>query len=253
MAYILAQRHQSTLARFARSNVMIGFDYDGTLAPIVSVPARASMRGKTRRLLRAVARRYPCVVISGRDQADVARHVGSVPVWHVSGNHGIEPWARDEAYLPQVRDWVCRLQATLAPWAGVIIEAKRYSVTIHYRRARQKEPARKAINRAVRLLRGARVIGGKEAINLVPVGAPHKGAALERVRRQLACDTAIYVGDDETDEDVFANASTDQVLGIRVGRASDSRAAYWLKNQAEVDRLLQRLLTLRPLRRPARG
>ena len=58
MAYILAQRHQSTLARFARSNVMIGFDYDGTLAPIVSVPARASMRGKTRRLLRAVSPAY---------------------------------------------------------------------------------------------------------------------------------------------------------------------------------------------------
>ena len=58
MAYILAQRHLPTLARFACSNVMIGFDYDGTLAPIVSVPARASMRGETRRLLRAVARRY---------------------------------------------------------------------------------------------------------------------------------------------------------------------------------------------------
>ena len=129
------------------------------------------------------------MVISGRGQADVARHVGSVPVWHVSGNHGIEPWARDEVYLPQVRDWVRRLQTRLAPWAGVIIEGKTYSVTIRYRRARQKEPARKAIKRAVRQLRGARVIAGKEAINLMlsarRTKAPHSsppGASLRVTR-----------------------------------------------------------------------
>lgn len=145
-----------------------------------------------------------------------------------------------------------RLQARLAPWGGVVIEGKKYSATIHYRRARKKEFAIEAINHEVRLLRGARVISGKESVNLVPLGAPHKGAALERVRRLLACDTAIYVGDDQTDEDVFKDTRPDQVLGIRIGRASDSQAVYQLKNQAEIDLLLQMLLTLRSRRQRAR-
>ena len=124
-------------------------------------------------------------------------------------------------------------------------------MTIHYRHAGRKALAVKAINHAVRLLRGARVIAGKEAINLVPLGAPHKGAALERARRLLACDTAMYVGDDETDEDVFANARPGQLLGVRIGRAPGSRAAYRLRNQDQIDLFLQMLLTLRPPRRQA--
>jgi hypothetical protein len=35
MRHILASRHVPTLASFAVSTVLIGFDYDGTLAPIV--------------------------------------------------------------------------------------------------------------------------------------------------------------------------------------------------------------------------
>ena len=44
MADILASRNQLVLARFARSNLLVAFDYDGTLAPIVHVPDRARMR-----------------------------------------------------------------------------------------------------------------------------------------------------------------------------------------------------------------
>src|SRR3972149_3717809 len=116
MAHILARRHLPTLARFAASKVMIGLDYDGTLAPIVSRPARARMRRTTRRLLRAGALRSPCVVISGRGRADVARRIGTLPVWNVSGNYGMEPWGQEPAYVAQVRDWVRRLQARLASW-----------------------------------------------------------------------------------------------------------------------------------------
>src|SRR5581483_12084952 len=79
MRHILAERHQPTLAGFASSNVLLGFDYDGTLAPIVADPAAARMRPSTRRLLASVARRYPSVVISGRARRDLVRRVGAVP------------------------------------------------------------------------------------------------------------------------------------------------------------------------------
>jgi trehalose-6-phosphatase len=71
--------------------------------------------------------------------------------------------------------------------------------------------------------------------------------ALERARRLLACDTAIYVGDDETDEDAFKAGRTDRLLPIRIGLRGRSRAQYGIRTQAEVDRFLQTLLDLRPI------
>jgi trehalose 6-phosphate phosphatase len=249
MAYILSKKHASTLAHFASSNVLVAFDYDGTLAPIVSRPRHARMRAKTRRLLMAVAEQYPCVVISGRSRDDVAKRVDRIPVWHVSGNHGVEPWGENEEYAAQVREWVGRLRRRLAALPGVAIEDKTYSVTIHYRRARHKRRALRAIHAAVRELRGRRAIGGNEAVNLVPRGAPHKGTALERARRLLVCDTAIYVGDDDTDEDAFAAGRPDRLLAIRIGRNGRSHAPYRLRDQNEIDAFLQALLALRPASR----
>jgi trehalose 6-phosphate phosphatase len=82
-------------------------------------------------------------------------------------------------------------------------------------------------------------------VNLLPPGAPHKGVALERARRQLGCDTALYVGDDETDEDVFGLDQPGQLLGIRVGRREASRASYFVRDQRRVDDLLRALVALR--------
>src|SRR5689334_14598123 len=103
MPDILSQRQRSTLAHFAASNVLLAFDYDGTLSPIAPTPQRARMRARTKRLLRAVAERYPSVVISGRMRADIASRIGGIPVWHVTGNHGAEPWGESEATAALVR------------------------------------------------------------------------------------------------------------------------------------------------------
>jgi trehalose 6-phosphate phosphatase len=248
MTHILAKRHIHTLAEFASSNVLLAFDYDGTLAPIVPDPATARLRRGTRRLLAAVAARYPCVIISGRSRADLARRIGEVPVFHLSGNHGLEPWAQSEQYARRVRRWVGQLSARLAAFPGVVIEDKTYSVTVHYRHAARQRRTVAAIDKAVRSLHGARSLGGKHAISLVPKRAPTKGAALERTRRLLACDTAIYAGDDQTDEDAFSAARADRLLGIRVGPRRHSQARYYLRNQAEIDALLRALLAFRPRR-----
>ena len=90
-------------------------------------------------------------------------------------------------------------------------------------------------------------------LNVLPVGAPHKGLALERARARLGCDTAVYVGDDETDEDVFALDQPGQLLSIRVGRKKSSSAAYCIRSQAEIDALLRSLLAYRSGPAAARG
>jgi trehalose 6-phosphate phosphatase len=69
--------------------------------------------------------------------------------------------------------------------------------------------------------------------------------ALERERDRLGCDTALFVGDDDTDEDVFALDRPGRLLGIRVGRTPASQAPYCLRDQREIDDLLDRLIALR--------
>jgi trehalose 6-phosphate phosphatase len=109
--------------------------------------------------------------------------------------------------------------------------------------------SREAVLRATAGLPRARVFGGKDVVNVVPRRAPHKGTALETERIRLGCARAIYVGDDETDEDVFALRRPERFLTIRVGRIRSSRADFCIRSQEDVDALLQELLALRE--RPA--
>jgi trehalose 6-phosphate phosphatase len=245
MTDILALRNQQVLERYAASNLLVGFDFDGTLAPIVSTPDRAHMRPSTRRLLKAVAARYPCVVISGRSRDDLVHRLRDIPIVHVSGNHGLEPWAEEPRYIRQTERWMEQLSPRLESLSGIVIENKTYSISIHYRAARDKLKALRAIDRATRDLPGARRLGGRLVVNILPRDAPTKGTALERACRLLVCDAALYVGDDETDEDVFGAMEREKLLGVRVGTAAETRAQYCIKHQGEIDRLLRRLVVLR--------
>jgi trehalose-6-phosphatase len=53
------------------------------------------------------------------------------------------------------------------------------------------------------------------------------------------------VGDDETDEDVFALDQPGRLLTVRVGTKRASQASYYVRNQAAVDDLLAVLVSLR--------
>ena len=249
MKHILARANRDVLRQFACSRVLLAFDYDGTLAPIVPAPEQAVMRLKTRSLLEALARRCPCVVISGRARADAVRRLRGVEAVEVIGNHGIEPWQTSPRGLLLVRRWRRLLERQLAPFTGVTVEDKVHSLAVHYRRSREKKKARAAILRATVALGDVRLIPGKQVVNLLPTDAPHKGIALERARARFACDTAVYVGDDETDEDVFALDQPGRLLTIRVGQKRQSLASYFLRNQAEIDPLLETLLGDAPARR----
>ena len=246
---ILANRNLPVLSTFAASNVLLAFDYDGTLAPIAPAPRLARMRARTHQLLVRVSRVYPCVVISGRTLSDISRRVKRIPLCYVFGNHGLEPLADTARAVAATTEWLRRLREQLPDHPGVVIEDKKHTVTIHYRAARDRGRAIEAIGEVVEKLPGARVVGGVEAVNLLPRDGPHKGAALQRALRLFGCTTAIYVGDDATDEDAFAAAAADRILGIRIGSAQTSRARYHLSGQDDIDTLLRTLLILRPVRR----
>jgi trehalose 6-phosphate phosphatase len=246
MRYLLTRTGRHTLRQLARSRVLLAFDFDGTLAPIVRDPGRAAMRPTTRALLTRVAQRFPCAVISGRARADVLRRLGSVPAIEVIGNHGIEARQTSRRQRDAVGRWHTVLGRHLGHLRGVNIEDKGYTISVHFRQARAKAQARLAIHRAASALEEVRLIPGKQVVNVLPVDAPHKGLALERARVRHHCDTAVYVGDDDTDEDVFALDQPGRLLTVRIGRKAGSLAGYFLRNQREIDRFLRALLDDRP-------
>jgi trehalose 6-phosphate phosphatase len=245
MKYILARSNLEVLRQFAWSKVLLAFDYDGTLAPIVDDPRAAHMRPRTRALLADVARVYPCAVISGRAQQDVLRRMRGIGVVEAIGNHGLEP-SRYSGPLPaKVGRWIPILESRLADLKGVVIEDKVFSLAVHYRQSREKRRAAETILAAAESLDGVRIVGGKMVFNLLPHGAPHKGMALQAARSRFQCDTALYVGDDDTDEDVFGLDQPGRLLSIRVEESDSSQATYFLRSQDEIDALLELLLSCR--------
>jgi trehalose 6-phosphate phosphatase len=233
------------LEELAASRLLLAFDYDGVLAPLGTAPDGRAMRPATRRLLGEVARRYPVAVISGRAYRDLDRLVPTTGVIRV-GNHGFElgrPTAVPRAVLAQVAGWEREIRRRLAGMAGWYLEQKRSTLSIHYGIGRNWRRAERAVHEVGAALEGARLVPGKKVLNVLPAAFPHKGDAVRRILRRLRLDTALFLGDDVTDEDVFL-VGPPQVVGVRVGPGR-SAARFRLSGQASVDELLGRLLALR--------
>lgn len=245
MKDILSPGNQGVLSHIASSNALLAFDYDGTLAPIVRDPVEAHMRPRTHKLLDALADRYPCVVISGRAQEDIQGRLSGTGVFEIIGNHGLEPRYPRDADAALVQTWVPQLRRQLNARRGIVVENKGYSLAVHYRSSPVPADARAVILRAATGLSDVRVIGGKRVVNLLPRDGPNKGTALQTAREKFRSDIAVYLGDDDTDEDVFKLRDDVSLLTIRVGRKPGSRAEFYVANQRSVDVLLDTLVQLR--------
>ena len=244
MKDLLARRSRPLLRDLAAHRTLLVLDFDGTLAPIVESRHHARLPAATVRVLRAVAEAWPCAVISGRSRADVAARLGDAPLLAVVGNHGAE----DRPALPgaagwrlRVRRWRRRLEGELAGVRGVDVEDKGLSLAVHVRGA----AAQRRVAVALAGLEGARIVGGKRVRNATVLGAPDKGDALLRLVRRGGFERVIFVGDDDTDEDVFRRASEAPLVGVAVGRRRHSAATHYLRRQGDVARLLSVLAGLR--------
>jgi trehalose 6-phosphate phosphatase len=248
MRYILSQASQPILEGLANEQTLCAFDFDGTLAPIVDHPGEATLRDATGALLSQLAASYPCVILSGRGRADLLGKLTGVKVEQVIGNHGAEGERTGDQVRHHVQRWKAAIEVELGSVPGLWVEDKGLSLAVHYRQSPKKAETQRLILQASRSLERARVFGGKQVVNLVVDSSPHKGAALAAERDRLHCSSVLYVGDDENDEDAFA--LTGNTIAVRVGRKQRSRARYYLRNQAEIDNLLQFLVSLRSMKTP---
>jgi trehalose 6-phosphate phosphatase len=250
MKYLLAPRYRPVLTAAAREPVLLAFDFDGTLAPIVFDPRTAAMRDTTRALLKRVARRYSVAVLSGRSRADLLPRVANIPLVDVVGNHGME-WAEGVApEADRLKRWEPRieraLERALEGIDGAWLEDKGASLTVHYRGARHPKEVERAVRRAlVKLNAPVRAMHGKCSVNIVPVHSPTKGTALARLMEKHGATGAFFAGDDVTDEDAFALAGREPVVTVRIRHSKKSKAEYFVKSQCDIDKVLQLLLDAR--------
>lgn len=254
--YFLSQGSINSFHEFAASRrLLYGLDFDGTLAPLVEKPMEARMSPETVRLVNELKARGPTVVVSGRSQRDLRVLLGEFSPDALVGNHGIEGTSRGDEFRPRAervaRSWKQAILRDFPPDlfdSGVSLEDKKYSLTLHYRLA--LDPGR-THGRIVSLLRekvasgriapAPRILGGKEVINLVPEGAPHKGDAMRELMSRFGVEQGFYLGDDDTDEDVFRLLDP-RIFGVRVGFRTDSAAKWYLRDQMEVNPAIRILL-----------
>jgi trehalose 6-phosphate synthase/phosphatase len=202
-----------------RPTVALFLDYDGTLTPIVSRPEDARLGDYARQALEQAARtpNLDTVIVSGRSLADIQQMVG-VPGLTYVGNHGFEVEGPGISYR---HDGVAKYQAALEGAAvaltdlavpGTWVERKGMTLAYHLRevpdaQAEEVEQDAEAILKRHRLA----VTGGKRIVEGRPPMEWHKGhAVLYVLVRRHGADwpsrvRALYIGDDETDEDAFAS------------------------------------------------
>lgn len=249
--YVFSPGGREAIGRLTGDRVLAAFDFDGTLAPIALRPEQVVTPPGTRAALGRLREHCLTAIISGRARDDVQRRVG-VDVDYVIGNHGIEglPGADKEMAecLAVARGWVRQLQHGTAfrPLdSGVFLEDKGHSLALHYREARDATRAQRELLERVGALDPApRIVTGKYVFNLLPPPAVDKGTALLRLLELTRADAAIYVGDDDTDEDVFA-LHEPALLSVRVGRSDQSRARLYLRAPQEIPRLIDLLVQAR--------
>ncbi len=235
------------LIRGAR-RIALYMDFDGTLAPVVPMPADARIPAATKRILRGLLRdpRVSLTVISGRRRNDLKRRV-SVRGLRCLGLYGWERSDRQRgpgAAMRELGKVFAELKRELKSVRGVWIENKVMSLSIHFRRV-------SAVNRGRAQLAARRALAShREHLQIeenlrdwevLPRVCGDKGASVRSdiAKRNLRSALAIYIGDDISDEAAF-RALTNGIT-IHVGAAKNTRAKYRVPNPAAVAQVLARM------------
>jgi trehalose 6-phosphate phosphatase len=122
------------------------------------------------------------------------------------------------------------------------VEDKGASVALHWRLVPQHRPVAEALARAALAQLGTdwRLQTGKSVLEIVRAGTG-KGRAIARLLAQppYAGRTAVFIGDDDTDEHGFAEVMARGGVAVRVGEGA-TRAALRVTGPAELAALLAR-------------
>lgn len=249
-------------ARLAGRRPAVFLDYDGVLTPLVDRPDDAVMSDSMRQAVLALAQRCSVCVVSGRDRPVVQQLMG-IDTLVVAGCHGFDIWSPLEGTIAhdaatgcedlifEVRD---RLRAEIDAIPGALVEPKRASVAVQYRRTHPEDHAKvtAAVDELLEEYAGRlKVTPGKMVYELQPKIDWHKGKAVLHLLRMLDLDTddvvPLYLGDDITDEDAFRTL-VGRGVAIIVAHPDDPEVAnrptaaeFVLESTVEVEQFLNTL------------
>jgi trehalose 6-phosphate synthase/phosphatase len=230
-------------------------DYDGTLVGFASRPELAAPDDALRTLLAKLLARpnTSLSIVSGRPKETLEAWFGELPM-SLHAEHGL--WSRTRPGQPWRMlegvsfEWKARARPVLDAFCervpGSFLEEKTASLAWHYRMVDPEFGAIQARELRLLLLEtfvGQRmdVLPGDRVVEVRPQGV-HKGRVVGEATQGLAPGTLVVaIGDDRTDEDLFAAMPPDG-LTINAGH-KPTRAAYRVNGSGEVRKLLGALVS----------
>jgi trehalose 6-phosphate phosphatase len=229
------------------TDLRLFLDFDGTLVDFRSRPEQVSMGDEVRLTLGKLSRhkRVHIAMVSGRRRASLMQHV-SVPRIEYFGLYGWEGEvplrlsASTSRALARARVKLGELP-NKAP--GIYIEDKGMSLAVHFREASHQSQrcARAELHKWLAHFRSElHIIRASNVWEMAPRQIRGKGIAIKNMLAAVPAPfLPFYVGDDLTDESVFA-ALRDGVT-VLVGPQRATNARFILRNSDEVCVFLQRL------------
>jgi trehalose 6-phosphate phosphatase len=188
-------------------------DYDGTLAPIVTDPARAvAQPGAVEALVRLAGRLRKVAVVTGRSVSDLLRLGGldRVPDVIVLGQYGAQRWSGGPVAPPVPPPGLTAARAALvsliAREPGTALEDKGEGVAVHTRRAVDAEGALDRLRPDVIDIAAAAglIVEPGRLVLEVRAPGPDKGDAVRALVAELGPRTVLFLGDDAGDLPAFA-------------------------------------------------
>lgn len=215
-------------------------DFDGTLIDIAESPDAIKVSSGLADRLAALSDRLSgrLALISGRSVDNLEAHLGPLRLAR-AGSHGADVRNSDGLWLSRqpvpLEAKICRKVQAFAASTGAVFEFKPHGAALHWRSNPEIEERCVLFMHAIAARHGLAVKQGKLVAELVRAGAD-KGAA---VRIFMAVppfteSVPVFVGDDVTDEDGFAEALHQGGFAVTVGPRDSRLAAYGLADPAAV-------------------
>jgi trehalose 6-phosphate synthase/phosphatase len=236
---------------------LIILDYDGTLVPFADTPEKAIPDGRLKTLLAGLASTpgNTVVLLSGRDRHTLERWLGDIPLTLVAEHGG---WMRPAVGPP----WVAMLQEGEDSWKkeirqilqlfvsripGSLIEEKSFSLVWHYRQAESESSAaaaRELMDTLSAFTSNLNIFvqQGNKTVEVRNAGIG-KGIFYSRSLSSSPHDFTIALGDDWTDEDLFA-VLPPTAYSVKVAPTA-SKARFNLRSHTEARLLIEELIAAR--------
>ncbi len=250
---LLSIKSQTKLLNdYSKSNErLIILDYDGTLVPFEKLPEKAKPTDDVLKILKTLTQeeRNEVLIVSGRDRETLDSWFGELDLGLIA-EHGA--WTKEKG-----RTWV-RITGLKTTWKNVIrpilehfvdrtpgsfIEEKDFSLVWHYRKSEPRLSSVRSLELKYALLQltenhNLEVLEGNKVIEVRNAGV-NKGLFAENWLSKNKWDYILAIGDDVTDEDMFA-VLPKNAYSIKVG-LKPSKAKFNLGSVMDINELLKKL------------